>query len=139
MNNEDYVSIEQAQKLQKLGFDWECETFWDDEGSPQEHDWVIKHCHDYPLVINDEDCTIFRPTLSQAQKWLREKKGIYLMVCLGFTYEGVPDFYWYTKSSSIFLDVLEADEWFGTYEQALSDGIDKVLELLTTETNDTDN
>lgn len=129
MTHEDYVSFEQAQKLKELGFDWECETFWDDEGSPHEHEWVIKQLHNYPYVRNDEDCTIFRPTLAQAAKWLREVKKICVEIRIYPIYMS-----WFGKIFDLkdypnIKFVLGIGLW-ETYEKALSASIDKALELL---------
>ena len=135
---EDYVSYDQALRLKELGFDWKCETFWDDEGSPKEHEWVIKNYHDYPFVTNEEDCTILRPSLAQAQKWLREKHNIIILVETYFKNYMEGD---YNKAEFEYVRVnmnLNAarkgsskdGELFESYEQALSAGIDETLELL---------
>lgn len=123
MKHEDYVSFEQAKALKELGFDWECETFWDDEGSPRENQWVIKRTRDYFFTDYYEDCTIKRPTLAQAQKWLREVKGIDVLID-----KPLDGGYFYTLETADTIDTLS--EKTATYEQALSDGIDKALELL---------
>lgn len=126
---EDYINFEQAKALKELGFDWKCETFWDDEGSPQEHKWVIKHYHDYPFATNEEACTILRPSLSQVQKWLRDKKHyfvhvyLYLDDCWVYEIQDVNDIDKYVYEP-------EPGLWWRSYEEALSAGIDEALELL---------
>ena len=52
------VSIEQAKALKELGFDLECESF----------------------VTIEEDSKIMRPTISQAFRWLRKKRRLFVVI-----------------------------------------------------------
>ena len=135
---EDYVTFEQAEALKKLGFDWSCETFWDDEGSPQVHEWVIKNYHDYPFVDNEEDCTVLRPTLAHAQKWLREKHKIIILVDTYFKNYMDGD---YSKAEFEYVIVYmnfnaarkgssKDGKLFESYEKALSAGINVALKFI---------
>ena len=134
MNHEDYVSFEQAQRLKELGFDWECNHWY----HPLE-DKILESV-DYSNH-NRFERPYSAPTLSQAQKWLREVKGI--AVCVqSFDSNKDPrygNFWW----KEYFLPNCEERgpqwvEWwisgnhpiFPNYEKALSDGISKMLELM---------
>lgn len=144
MNKEDYVSIGQAKAMKQLGFDWKCETFWDDEGNPKEHQWVVKNFHDYPFVRNDEDCTIFRPTITQAAKWIRESKGYHIGVELEGEKWGYKIFE-YDKDWRYYnlFYICDDEDDFDTYEEALSDALDMILGLMIEatkiDTNEKDN
>ena len=141
---EDYCTFEQSVALKELGFDWETETFWNDEGSPEEHQWVIAYTLLHHFVSNDEDCTVLRPTLAQAAKWLREVKGIYVDVFLnasgyGWELNKTKPIYETNGTRLQQYDFKGEHEDSGmwlTYEQALSAGIDQALELLTDKSED---
>lgn len=112
--NEDFVTFEQAVKLKELGFDWECISKYNEE-----HKFVI--CAKF-RDNNQSDWDISAPTLSQAQKWLREVKGIDVHYDYGrnkWTY------YWGRRWSQALYE-----EEYDTPIDALSAGIDKVLEYL---------
>jgi len=64
------VSYEQAQKLKKLGFEWEVQHYYDltfglfnYEGKPNHN-------------FNDNTATISAPTIALALKWFRDERGI---------------------------------------------------------------
>ncbi len=76
MNTKDFVTYEQAVTLKKCGFDWPCTTYLNP-----------KSYGAYVIIADKEitmkDCTppeVLCPSLSQAAKWLREVKGIYVVV-----------------------------------------------------------
>lgn len=138
MCNEDYCSFEQSVKLKELGFDWECHYHYEINRllSPNVRTFY------YSMDIDSDDLCfdvngrnigdISAPTLSQAAKWLREVKGISVeSVSCGYEDNVNGNIIW---SSFICLlkDKLGFDQaaTFNSYEQALSAGIDKALELL---------
>lgn len=76
MNNEDFVSYEVAQALKKAGFDWPTQGYYYKGNCADDEVWYYTmnpaddHNHrDNPRVWS-------APTMAQAQKWLREVKGI---------------------------------------------------------------
>ena len=131
---EDYVTYEQAVKLKELGFDWECNHLYSHRSSIDFID--LTYYNDFNTTDSSKDYSA--PTLAQVQKWLREKHNIIILVETYFKnymdgdYSKVEFEYVIVsmnlnaarKSSS------QDDKLFGTYEQALSCGIDKSLELL---------
>ena len=133
----DFVTYKQAVKLKELGFDWHdqynqmyyatqnyCEgnnQFFFDTIGPGDLISSPKMKEDEnDGWIEDEDYCVLAPTLAQAQKWLREK-GIYLFVTMEESH-----YYWYIGKE---FQIGNCD----TYEQALSFGIDRALELLKTQ------
>lgn len=111
MMNEDFITYEQAVQLKELGFDWDCSNN------------SMKYLG------------VETPTLSQAQKWLREIKGINILVNIATnkeTYITKKVFYfkWF-NSEFIFCGVSKYH--YATYEEALLEGINKTLELLKIE------
>ncbi len=90
MNTEDFVTYAQAVKLKECGFDWPCYEFWDNsfclDGTPVK----IRKSISEPKICVMSECNsmldkmgcglITAPSLSQAAKWLREVKGIYIEV-----------------------------------------------------------
>ncbi len=128
--NEDYCSYELAIKLKACGFDEPCIAEWacEPDGKPillSSTIFVIRNAE-----LKGRDVTA--PLLYQAQKWLREIKGIAINVIAhdGGKYE----------YDIVFLpNAIETDNipdrspWCRTYEEALSEGIDSALELIEQE------
>ena len=119
---EECVTYEQAQALKRLGFRDEVFGYYDEFGR-----LGINTQTDYNV---NWDYFISAPTLSHAQKWLREVKGIHVE----------PHF----QYGTIFKVVIQSetkylyktlDKGYDTYELALSAGIDVALELLTDRLN----
>lgn len=140
MNNEDLVSLELAKKLKACGFNEPCQHYYDTEDAPVGHYWrkVISISRNY----NEDILKFSAPTLYAAQKWLREKKqmfvnsfperfnedtevkGIYKELLTGmWGYE-----LWDDRNRSN--PILEEVDGFHSYEQALSAGISASIDLL---------
>lgn len=123
MEHEDYVSFEQAFKLKSLGFNWKCYTWyhWDNwcgltrSGMYENHNMFQKG--------------ISAPTLAQAQKWLREK---YQIQCNADYNDEDKKWYWWVYPFSKDASNMEIsdDITYPTYEEALSNAIDKAIEFI---------
>lgn len=129
---EDFVTYEQAVKLKKLGFNWECNHWY----HPLEPDKNIQ-CQTY-CNHNSFERPYSAPTLSQVQKWLFEKHNIILLVDTYFKNYKNGD---YSKAEFEYVRInmnfgaarkgsSKDGELFESYEEALSAGIDNALELL---------
>ena len=128
MKNEDYVSFELAQKLKACGFDEPCDHYY----TPNKAMRIVKDNALAPEITNnrfldeiDDECCTAVP-LWQAQKWLREKHHISIRVSY-IAYHKVWFADWLNLDSGEFDDT---DATFATYEEALTDGICVVLELI---------
>lgn len=140
---EDFVTYEQAKKLKELGFDLKCYYRFNVDRQ------LVPNVMYRNAGVDSDDVAMnvnFRcigdisaPTLAQAQKWLREVKDIIIGIdfdnwndkyeChvykrMGYSGENIRDMY----GSQLVTN--EYHEDFDTYEQSLSAGIDKALELL---------
>ena len=119
--NEDFVTYEQAVKLKDLGFDYRTNTYY----------WLSKTDFYWSDLNNWNQSPDYTsaPTLAQATKWLREKNI------------EVISYYDYITKTWIF-EVCEMGEPHScgyhsddfdlnkpTYEEAISAGIDKALEI----------
>ena len=154
MNNEDFVTYEQAAKLKELGFDWECTHFYDcfdldilissseivsNDGGVAYTISVDNLSHNFNLDNGDGFNGASAPTLAQVAKWLREVKDIIIGIdfdnwhdkyeChvykrMGYSGENIRD----TYGSRLVTNEFHED--FDTYEEALSEGINKAIELL---------
>lgn len=138
MKHEDYVTYEQAMKLKDLGFDWKCNYYYEGNGNhPTLHEstqfymrsaspYVSEFYHNFNDPTNkhgqpvNPQCSA--PTISQAQKWLREVKETEVIV--NFINEGIYNYIIYGKYVNI------NSKTHFNYEQALSIGINAALELL---------
>ena len=126
--NEDLVTYEQAAKLKELGFELECPYHFT-------HSYVRnktlffgpKELSNWNKDTFDDAERISAPTLAQAQKWFREK-GIIIIV--GFSRYSDSEQSYYYDLKRIYNDRVTVGDTADTYEQALSAGIDKALELL---------
>lgn len=140
MNNEDYVSFEQAKALKELGFDWGCYKFYYDNAQLEGYvsdGWHGDECRNWNDNFNSTiaNAVASAPTLAQAQKWLRDVKGIGLNI---IAHDGGL-YHW----ESIFLpEGPEYDDFIGpdnrlfpNYEQALSASIYEALEFLKQHNN----
>ena len=135
---EDYVSFEQAVRLKELGFDWKCNHYYD----TQTKEFLPVDWFDYDGDVDADDLydnnppkdiisyRVSAPTLAQAQKWLRDVKKILILIDILRKNEKI--FYWKIFNSETFW-IYSSDPDFDTYEQALSAGIDKALQILREE------
>lgn len=142
--NEDFVTYYQAVKLKELGFDWKVRACYrrklilDDNPHYTEPKFIHNDTMGkrWTTNYNDNRCGggsgkyyYSAPTLAQAQKWLREEKK--LIICIGHGSSIPAMYYWYiNKSDGTIIDGDIESKDYDTYEQALSAGIDKALELL---------
>lgn len=116
MTYEDYCTYEQSIKLKELGFDW---IYGEGFQEKTYYNNLKTLCQFDEEIVTTE---VPAPTLAQAQKWIREVKGVVLVVQFG---RGKYwwDIFYSNKNIYAPLD-------YDTYEQSLSAGIDKALELL---------
>lgn len=129
MKHEDFVTFEQAKALKELGFDGECRAYYYDtkeiSGNP------------YPYNYNSRDIGVTSaPTLSKAQKWLREEKEIEVGVFAEFDGElRTGQWVWLMRkfNTHLYDTVFPEGINYDSYEKALSKGIDKAIELIKEE------
>lgn len=134
--NEDFVSYELALALKACGFNEPCLTFYDTNkefgraldtdnfnhlGETYQGEWFTD--------------TISAPSLWQAQKWLREKKELFIEVSPNFGMRaratfGITsyDFTLFDSRGHIINDMDSST--YPSYEAALSAGISAALELI---------
>ena len=135
MNPEDYVSYPLALALKKAGFDWECDHYYcafDNETDVRF--WSIHPAQSQNGLRTPKDTVVAdAPTLAQAQKWLREKRGCCVSV-YAQPYNGLPYYTGYILYEGDEKKVLDQDgHWFDNYEKALSETIAAALELIEKE------
>ena len=76
--HESYVSLEIAKPLKKLGFKWGCRAAWDLTFPDEPY---LNYDAVYQTDFNnDVDDILYAPTLSVAQRWLREVKKLYIEI-----------------------------------------------------------
>ena len=124
MCKEDYCSYEQSKKLKELGFDWLSNRYYSKEDCADGQVWEYS-CHP-PQNYSDSPRRFTAPTLAQTQKWLREVKKITILIDI---LSNKKQFYWKLYDNDLHFNGASNTN-YNTYEQALSAGIDKALELL---------
>ena len=136
---EDFVTYKQALRLKELGFDRKCHYHYDttafkpvicpnytaNDGEGEQ--WIYADdCNLYEDMNHCQYCSA--PTLAQAQRWLREKKNLQpepqyfskdKWLCV---IKFLPDGAWVMVNNE--------QEYFFSYEDALSAGITKAMNLL---------
>ena len=135
MNPDDYVSYPLALALKKADFDWECDHYYcafDDETDVRF--WSIHPAQSQNGLRTSQNTVVAdAPTLAQAQKWLREKKKIDVLVwncACGYGWEVSKA----ENGTGLILfddkgDNKDSGCWT-SYESALSAGIAAALELI---------
>lgn len=123
-SKEDYVSLGVAKLLKEKGFDEPCLSQYTKSGT-------IWNCQE-PENFNESEGCFSMPTLYEAQKWLRDKHNIDIVVepeidentdkKIGYCFD------LYTDFPSVAYSLL-----YTTYEEALNAGILESLKLLTYE------
>ena len=138
MKHEDYVTANQARLLKELNFDWDCCSYYSNETTTDGNVWF--YTQQIPDNFNSSPFKTSAPTLAQAQKWLREIKGINISIIAGERndiYHG--RYYWketflpgFKEKGQQWIDWFIESQypWFDTYEEALSAGLLKMLLLL---------
>ena len=146
MNKEDFVTYEQALDLKKLGFREPClyyyfnQTLYPNDVYAHRIDRSSFHrvysVEALSKVLQQyyEPTICDAPTLAQAQKWLRKEKNLSLEPCF-VRRDYTDDKQWYCFITNISnkvngLDDPDLDDYFSTYEEALSAGITECLKLL---------
>lgn len=129
-NNQDYCSYELSKTLKAAGFNWPCDHCYA-KTSDSEHEFVqMTTSRDYNKQ-RDGEPSFLSPICSavplwQAQKWLREKKGIYAYCepnCLKKWFARAIDL---AKNEDLLFD----GEMFDSFEKATEYAISAALELI---------
>lgn len=125
---EDYVSFEQAQRLKELGFDWGCDFVY----------YFTYHNHNKPIFQRYETTRDYEmekywdvPTLAQAQKWLREVKGVDITIEHVYHRLDTGDKIMYGLRIGIQSTFdTKFIRNYDSYKEALSAGVDRAIELV---------
>lgn len=140
METTDYCDYELAKKLNACGFDEPCDHYYTHEDAPDGAVWLTGDPRTPRNYNGQQDGCPFAkpicsaPTLWQAQKWLREKKGVAINVIAHdggkYSHEHVylPNYDESTTQWGIWH--INHTPLFDTYEEALSAGIAEILRLL---------
>ena len=133
--NEDFVTFDLAKKLKDKGFIGNVDI--GQYGGYYYHDGedidVWYDCVDNADIAANE---YLRPTISQAIKWLREEKELYIVIIPYPTMstKSKVSFCWYYKcnSNGMYMDdELEADDnSYNSYEQAAIAAIEYIIDNL---------
>lgn len=133
METADYCDYELSLALKVAGFDYPCYFYYTKENAPDDCVWQTTS-EEAPIDYNRSVYALCSmPTLAQAQKWLREKKMIDVLVyncACGYTWEVSKAM---NGTGLIEFDEKGDDESSGcwtSYEGSLSAGISASLELI---------
>ena len=130
--HETYVSLEVAKLLKQAGFNWNINSCYNCYGIP-----ILSTDMGVYSNYNEDKNIISAPTLTVAQKWLREVKGWDIDIITNREHIGI--FYecdCIDKNVRVFKPQSGKDITpflFDTYEEALAAGIKNCLELILEE------
>lgn len=139
MEEKDFCSYELSKALKACGFDEPCRHYYDIEDAPDGCYWEGGSLH---KKNHNEDIPKFSaPTLWHAQKWLREKKGIAINVIAHGCHDKYREGKYHWEEIHLPNSNENGPQWidwsiygkhplFDTYEEALSDGLSQMLELI---------
>lgn len=133
METTDFCSYELSKRLKDCGFDEPCYFYYTKENAPDDCEWQTPS-EEAPVDYNRRiyaGCSM--PLLYQAQKWLREKKKIDVLV-----YNCACGYTWEVSKAMNGTGLIEFDEngddessgCWTSYEGSLSAGISASLELI---------
>lgn len=122
-NHEYYVSLEVAKLLKEAGFDWEVNTcrYNLSPDKVSSNGTLKSNFNGYAF----QHIAISAPTLDVAQRWLREVKNADI-----FALRDNRDSLYYNFGECDKFPFITSDKYFDTYEQALEEGIKKILEII---------
>lgn len=130
MNKEDYVSLEVAKLLKEKGFDKRCEQrFVEKIDGTEREGWNDDLC----AICEVSDVIYYpKPTLYEAQKWLRNNHGIAVNTYNRVSTKGISWSYEFNKIETCksIIDRNSSFIGFDTYEEALNEGILEALKLI---------
>lgn len=133
---EDFVTYEQAVNLKELEFDLCVNHYYKDNKLIQISGYSDNYCNVNANAVFVIDECYSSPTLAQAQKWLREVKGIIICIEPRFYASRKPlagyEYHLFNKDDGWY-SYIESKTVYDTYEEALSVCIDKALEILKEE------
>jgi hypothetical protein len=121
----EFVPYELALELKQLGFDEPCFGYYHlNEGYTKGYAF----CYFNEPKRYESDSAVLTPTFSQAFRWFREKHGL-----VGIVKFGTNDFtYNIYNTDGIGLLTKESLNFNGTYEEAESDCLQKLIEIVKT-------
>lgn len=128
METTDFCSYELSKRLKDCGFDEPCYFYYTRENAPEDHVWSTTS-EEAPIDYNKSvyaGCSM--PTLAQAQKWLREKKGFFVEVTSEALHDW--DYFILELDEDVNAGLARGKEIYESYEQALSAGISASLQLI---------
>lgn len=134
----EFCDYETSVALKELGFREECPTYYDTEdnvGLLLNTQWTsdympcqfIDCLESHNSNTSDDNSYVDAPTLSKAHKWLLEEKKLFVEVTMS-TFDQT--YLWEicnTENSDLITGGFSS---YDTYEEALSEGIKKAIEIL---------
>jgi len=128
-NQLQICSFEQAKRLKELGFDWECNSYFELDGSLINHqDYWDYNGEEYYQWSGDIGVTS-APTVALALQFIRNNKNVFS--CVDFAVANFRKGYYWNYFSFENKDICDkTDDLFGSYELAESALLNKLLTIL---------
>ena len=124
LENKDYCDYETCVALKELGYVGICDAYYELTGSKDYNRDSFKLLYTRDFIHPDDIDRVAAPLLYQAQKWLREEKGVIVDTIINYT----------TQEFDYFVSTWSEDRCRGnkytTYENALLRGIKEAVKIL---------
>ena len=124
LTEKDYCDYETCVALKELGYVGICDAYYELTGSEDYNRDSFGLLYTSDFIHPDDIDRVAAPLLYQAQKWLREEKGIIVGIINNFT---IRAFNWYVSTWEE--DLCRGDKYV-SYEEALAEGIKEALNTL---------
>ena len=124
LTEKDYCDYETCVALKELGYVGICDAYYELTGSEDYNRDSFGLSYTRDFIHPDDIDRVAAPLLYQAQKWLREEKGIIVGIINNFTIQA---FDWYVSTWEE--DLCRGNKYV-SYEEALSEGVKCAVKIL---------
>ena len=127
LTEKDYCDYETCVALKELGYVGICDAYYELTGSEDYNRDSFGFSYTRDFIHPDDIDRVAAPLLYQAQKWLREEKGIIVGIINNFTIQA---FDWYVSTWEE--DLCRGNKYV-SYEEALAEGVRASVKILQDE------
>ena len=134
LTEKDYCDYETSVALKELGYVGICDAYYELTGSEDYNRDSFELLYTRDFIHPDDIDRVAAPLLYQAQKWLREEKGIFVYIDVPWkTDDGLGWSYFCCNKPMTEEDkevCFASGGFYDSYEEALAEGIKEAVKIL---------